>query len=166
MLRTYLVYNTVVLEKKSLSRLSGGCGIIITSGKKVLVVCLAGAWSLLRPEKKVLVVCLVGARSLLRPEKKVLVVCLADAWSSLRPEKKVLVVCLAGAQCIEFECNDFVLVLVQIDLIHFEHSICIRSIWIKTDTNLLVQFKLKLIHIRYQTDLHIEVNIRILLKDK
>jgi hypothetical protein len=31
--------------------------------KKVLVVCLAGAQSLLRPEKKVLVVCLAGAQS-------------------------------------------------------------------------------------------------------
>ena len=30
-------------------------------------------------------------------------------------------------ECIKFECNDFVLVLVQIDLIHFEHSICISS---------------------------------------
>ena len=44
MLRTYLVYNTVVPEKKG------------------LVVCLAGARSLLRPEKKVLVICLAGAR--------------------------------------------------------------------------------------------------------
>ena len=43
------------------------------TGKKILVVCLAGAQSLLRPEKKILVVCLAGARSLLRPEKKVLV---------------------------------------------------------------------------------------------
>ncbi len=61
-------------RKKSSSRLSGGCMIIITTG-----------------------------------------------------EKKVLVVCLAGAQCIEFECNKFVLVLVEIDLIHFEHSIRISS---------------------------------------
>ena len=44
------------LEKKSSSRLSGGCAIAITTRKKVLVVCLAGARSLLRPEKKVLVV--------------------------------------------------------------------------------------------------------------
>ncbi len=45
--------------------------IVITTGKKkVLVVCLAGARSLLGPEKKVLVVCLAGARSLLRPDKK------------------------------------------------------------------------------------------------
>ncbi len=77
-------------EKKSSSRLSGGCAIVIMTGKKkVLVICLAGARSLLRPEKKSssplsgecaivittkntndLVVCLVGARSLLRPEKK------------------------------------------------------------------------------------------------
>ncbi len=34
---------------------------------------------------------------------------------------------LRKIECIEFECNEFVLVLVQIDLIHFEHSICIKS---------------------------------------
>jgi hypothetical protein len=34
---------------------------------------------------------------------------------------------LCEIECIEFECNEFVLVLVQIDLIHFEHSICISS---------------------------------------
>ena len=56
--------------------------------KKVLVVCLAGARSLLRPEKKALVVCLAGARLILRPEKKVLVVCLVGAGSLLRAEKK------------------------------------------------------------------------------
>jgi hypothetical protein len=40
-------------------------------GKKiVLVVCLAGAQSLLQPEKKVLVICLAGARLLIQPEKK------------------------------------------------------------------------------------------------
>ncbi len=44
---------------------------VMTGKKKVLVVCLAGALSLLRPEKKrVLVVCLAGARTLLQPEKK------------------------------------------------------------------------------------------------
>ncbi len=30
-------------------------------------------------------------------------------------------------ECIEFECNEFVLVLVQIKRTHFEHSICISS---------------------------------------
>ncbi len=39
-------------EKKSSTRLSGGCAIIITTGKKDTVVCLAGARSLLQPEKK------------------------------------------------------------------------------------------------------------------
>ncbi len=34
---------------------------------------------------------------------------------------------LREVKCIEFECNKCVLVLVQIDLIHFEHSICISS---------------------------------------
>ncbi len=63
--------------------------IVITTGKKDTVVCLAGARSLLRPEKKDTVVCLAGARSLLRPEKKqVPVVCLAGALSLLRPENK------------------------------------------------------------------------------
>ncbi len=37
----------------------------------------------------------------------------------------------------EFVCNEFVLVLVQIDLIQFEHSNSIRSIWTKTNTNSL-----------------------------
>jgi hypothetical protein len=90
-------------EKKRYSRLSGGCTIIITTGKKRYffvvagkfcydrkkkdtVVCLAGALLLLRPEKKDTVVCLVGARSLLQPEKKDTVVCLVGARSLLRPE--------------------------------------------------------------------------------
>ncbi len=44
---------------------------------------------------------------------------------------------LRKLECIEFECNEFVLILVQIDLIRFEHSICISSTWIKTNTNSL-----------------------------
>ncbi len=40
-------------------------------------------------------------------------------------------------ECMECVCNKFVLVLVQIDLIQFENSNCIRSIWTKTNTNLL-----------------------------
>ncbi len=56
---------------------------------------------------------------------------------------------LREIECIEFECNEFLLVLVLIDLIHFELSICISSTWIKTNTNPLVQLQLKLIHIRY-----------------
>ncbi len=39
------------------------------------------------------------------------------------------------AKSIEFECNKFVLILVQIDLIHFEHSNCISSTWTKTNTD-------------------------------
>jgi hypothetical protein len=34
---------------------------------------------------------------------------------------------LCEIECIQFECNIFVLGLVLIDLIHFEHSICISS---------------------------------------
>ena len=40
-------------------------------------------------------------------------------------------------ECIEFVCNEFVLVLVQIDLIYFEHSNCISSTSTKTNTNSL-----------------------------
>ncbi len=44
---------------------------------------------------------------------------------------------LSKIECFEFVCNKFVLVLVQIDLIRFEFSNCIRSIYTKTNTNLL-----------------------------
>ncbi len=37
---------------------------------------------------------------------------------------------LCEFKCIELECNEFVLDLVQIDLIGFKHSICISSTWI------------------------------------
>ena len=83
-----------------------------------------------------------------------------------RSDLREIIRFLREIECIKFECNEFVLVLVQIDLIYFEQSICISSTWIKTITNPLVQLKLKLIHLRYRTDLHIEVQIRILLKDK
>ncbi len=42
---------------------------------------------------------------------------------------------LRKIESIEFKCNPFVLVLVQIDLIHFEHIKCISSTSIKTNTN-------------------------------
>ncbi len=42
---------------------------------------------------------------------------------------------LREIECIEFECNTFVLVLVQIDLIHFEHTKCFSSTSFKTNTN-------------------------------
>ncbi len=44
---------------------------------------------------------------------------------------------LRKIECIVFECNEFVLVLVQFDLIHIEHSNCISSTWTKTNTNSL-----------------------------
>ncbi len=50
---------------------------------------------------------------------------------------------LCEIECIEFECNKFVLVLAQIDLIHIEHSNCISSTLTKTNTNSL---HLRLIH--------------------
>ncbi len=37
----------------------------------------------------------------------------------------------------EFECNKFVLVLVQIELTQIENSNCLTSIWTKTNTNLI-----------------------------
>jgi hypothetical protein len=43
---------------------------------------------------------------------------------------------LCEIESIEFECNALVLVLGQIDLIHFEHIKCISSTSIKTNTNL------------------------------
>ncbi len=45
--------------------------------------------------------------------------------------------------------NEFVFVLVQIDLICLEHSICIKSTSIETNTNPLVQLELKPKQIRY-----------------
>ena len=67
-------------KKKRYSRLSGGCTIIITTGKKKIQSSVLRVrdhyWVrdhyLLRPEKtKDTVVCMVGARSLLRPKKKI-----------------------------------------------------------------------------------------------
>jgi hypothetical protein len=42
---------------------------------------------------------------------------------------------LREIECIKFVCNEFVVVLVQIDLIQFELSNCIRSICTETNTN-------------------------------
>ncbi len=44
-----------------------------------------------------------------------------------RSDLREIIWFLRKIECIEFECNEFLLVLVQIDLIHFEHSICISS---------------------------------------
>jgi hypothetical protein len=41
-------------------------------------------------------------------------------------------------ESIKFECNAFVLVLVQIDLIHVEHTKCISSVSIKINRNLFL----------------------------
>ncbi len=60
-----------------------------------------------------------------------------------------IILFLREIECIKFECNEFVLDLVQIDPICFKHSICISSTSIETNTNLLVQLELKLIQIRY-----------------
>ncbi len=55
----------ITTGKKRSSPLSGGCAIVIKTGKKKFY-----SRSLLQPEKKVLVVCLAGARSLLQRGKK------------------------------------------------------------------------------------------------
>jgi hypothetical protein len=44
-----------------------------------------------------------------------------------------IVRCLREIECIQFECKKIVLVLVQIDLIHIEHSNWISSTWSKTN---------------------------------
>ncbi len=44
-----------------------------------------------------------------------------------RSDLRKIIQFLRKIECIKFECNEFVLVLVQIDLIHFEHSICMSS---------------------------------------
>jgi hypothetical protein len=74
------------------------CGgkVLLQTGKKVLVVCLGGARSLLRPEnKKVLVVCLAGVRSLLQPETKSSSRLSDGCAIVITTGKKNLVVCLA-----------------------------------------------------------------------
>ncbi len=40
-----------------------------------------------------------------------------------RSDLRKIIRFLREIECIEFECNEFVLVFVQIDLVHFEHSI-------------------------------------------
>ncbi len=77
----------ITTGKKSSSRLSGGCAIVIMTGKKNFQ---SSVWRVRdsyynQKKKKVLVICLAGARSLLRPEKKKF---LSGARSLLRPEKK------------------------------------------------------------------------------
>ncbi len=93
------------------------CQFLVLAGNRQFFCC--GGKVLLQPEKKVLFCC--GGKVLLRPEKKVLVVCLAGCTilsvfgsGDYDRKKKVHVLC-----------NEFVLVLVKIDLIHFEHTICI-----------------------------------------
>ncbi len=96
-------------KRKSSSHLSGGCAIVITTGKKSSSRLSGGCAIVITIRKK--------SSSHLS----------GGCMIVIRTGKKVLVICLAGAQCIKFECNEFVLVLVQIDLIHFEHSVCISS---------------------------------------
>ena len=87
--------------------------------KKVLVVCLAGAQSLLRLKKKILVICLAGALEkkssshlsggcvivITTGKKKFPVVCLAGARSLLRPEKKKVLVVIVIFVLVQLELN-------------------------------------------------------------
>jgi hypothetical protein len=68
-------------KTKSSSPLSGGCAIVITTGKKRNSRLSGGcAIIIMTGKKKDTVIYLAGARSLLQPEKiKYTVVCLADA---------------------------------------------------------------------------------------
>ncbi len=95
-------------------------------------------------KKKVLVICLAGARSLLRPGKKsssrlsggcaIAITTGKKSSSRLSGDRdhgsdlREIIRFLREIECIEFECNEFVLVSFKIDLIHFEHPICISSI--------------------------------------
>ncbi len=45
--------------------------------------------------------------------------------------------------CINLKCNGYVLVLIEVELIHFVCSKCIRSIWTKTNTNIITTWKKK-----------------------
>jgi hypothetical protein len=86
-------------EKKSFSRLSGKCAIDITTGKKKFK---SSVWRVCdcyyERKKKILVVCLAGARSLLRPEKKSSSRLSGRCANYYKQKKKVLVICLAGAR--------------------------------------------------------------------
>ncbi len=70
----------------------GGTFFLLRPEKKILVICPAGAWSLLQPEKKIQSSVWRVRDHYYDRKKKVLVVCLAGALSLLQPEKKVLVV--------------------------------------------------------------------------
>ncbi len=43
--------------------------------------------------------------------------------------------------CIDLKCNGYVLVLIEVELIHFVCSKFIRSIWTKANTNIITTWK-------------------------
>jgi hypothetical protein len=45
--------------------------------------------------------------------------------------------------CIDLKCNGYVLVLIEVELIHIVCSKCIRSIWTKTNTNIITTWNKK-----------------------
>jgi hypothetical protein len=48
--------------------------------------------------------------------------------------------------CIDLKCNGYVLVLIEVELILFVCSKCIRSIWTKTNTNIIMNWKITYSH--------------------
>ena len=68
----------------------------------------------------------------------------------IRPNTLLLCIFLFCIFLLYHTDNEFVLVLVQFNLIRLEHSICISSTSIENNTNALVQLELKLIqnHVR------------------
>ena len=95
------------------SHLSGGCTIAITTGKK----------SYSRLSGRCAIIVTTGKKKFQSSVWRVRDQYYFYHGSDLRE----IIRFLRKIECIEFECNEFVLVLVQIDLIHFEHSICISS---------------------------------------
>ena len=164
----------ITTGKKRYSCLSGGCALCgcvsfsFVAGKFYydrkkkfyLVVCLAGCvvvsvfgfwlyillctWSTIQLWCCVsfFVVCLVGARSLLRPEKKIQL----SVWQvrdHYYDQKKKRYSRLSGGCAVLAITTGKKKNAYPVSF--FEHSICISSTWIKTNTNPLVQLQ----HIHY-----------------
>ncbi len=109
-------------RKKISSRLSGGCVIVITTGKK----------SSSRLSGRCVIIITTGKKCSSRLSGGCAITTISTTGSDLRKFIRFL----REIECIEFECNKFVFVLVEIDLIHFNIQF------------VLVQLELKLIQIR------------------
>ncbi len=111
-LAVFLLWRESLITTGKKSRLSDGCAIIITTGKK----------KSLRPEKKSSS-CLSGGCVSFCFWREIGIFLCCGGKVLLLPEKKDTVVCLAGGEIFYYDvlCNEFGLVLVKIELIHFEH---------------------------------------------